>query len=858
MRELRILAGIALLSCCWGCSSEKTEPLGPGDAGDGAVDDGATGDAGTDAGRMLPAFCDPPVPPLEALRKMGEPAIAIGGRRREPTGTQLDVGGFPVQALAHPTLEVAYVANTGYAKRALEVIDAESGTVLQEIDRGELFYGLAISRDGTRLYSAGGAAGRVDAYDVAADGRLTMRGSVAIDGYPAGLALSPDGARLWVAQFRGDGIVEVNTSTLTAGTRIALELGPYHLALLSGRNELWATGFADTRVAIINLASGTVAQMLDVGSNPVDLAVRADESVVYTAAADGETVLAIDPATRAIATTMRQGDASLVDSMGELLPATSPTGLALDETSGRLYVARAADDTIAVLDATTLAEIGLVPVGWYPTDVAITASGTRLVATNGKGTGTGPLMPYTYGADSGKARMRGSVSVVDLGAIDLAALTARARTDWLRPNGVFPFTCDGTWPVPPVSGGPTPIEHIVLIERENKTYDVVLGDLGTGDGDPSLVLYGEDVTPNLHALARRFTNADNFYSDAESSIQGHFWLTSSFVNDYIERTWLEDYRGHGDFSMDAVKPEGVPDMGTFFTHLLRYGIDFTIYGEVVGSTGTYMGQSVSRHIDTRFPGAFFNTDIKDEAKARYVAGRIAAGVLAPFTYVLLPNDHTNGLGASRLTPEAMISDNDYGTGLIVEALSHSPLWRNTAVFITQDDSQIGGDHVDYHRTVLVVASPWARRGGTTSVHTSFPSLFRTFEHILGVPPMNRYDALATPLYDAFTSVADEEPYTAEERRVPDLLNDGTMPMSWHPPPSQDFRFAGPDRVPDLGRQLWEARRSDPYPGVTPGDDGDARGRDLDDDDALERDAYDNAWRGWLELLDQHPELAPPY
>jgi len=868
-RHLVAAAALCVGAALVACSSDKTEPLGPGDAGDAGAPLDAGEDAGlppTDAGRdaNLPPLCDPPVPPPAALVKMGEPAIAIGGRRREPTGVELDVGGFPVQAVAHPTLPLVYVANTGYSKRALEVVDAATGAVLQDLDRGEIFYGLAITSDGTRLYSGGGSAGTVDAFDVAADGTLTHAASASLGGYPAGVAVSPDGTRLWVAEFRADAVDELDAITMTVLRRVPLAFGPYQLALLPGRHELWATGFSDTRLAVVDTTAATVLDTIEVGSNPVDLAVTADETRVFTAAADGEEVLAIDTATRAIVDRARQADPSLVDAMGEPLPATSPTGLELDEAGGRIYVARAADDVVAVLDATTLDELGLIPVGWYPTDVALTADRAHLVVTNGKGLGTGPLAFYRYGdssSESGKRNMRGSVSVVALGPIDateLAALTTRARAGWMRPDEVFPFDCAGTWPVPSTPGRPTPIEHIVLIVRENKTYDSVLGDLGTGDGDPTLVLYDDTVTPNLHALARQFTNADNFYSDGETSVQGHFWLTSSFVNDYLERTWIEDYRGHGDFGMDAVKPEAEPDLGTFFTHLLRHGVDFRIYGEIVGSDGEAMGQLVSRHIDTLFPGTFFNTDVADERKALYVASQIVdRGVFPPFVYVLLPNDHTNGLRGTELTPESLISDNDYGTGILVDAISHSRFWDNTAIFITEDDTQIGADHVDYHRNVLVVASPWARHAATTSVHTSFPSLFRTFEHILGLPPMNRLDARATPLYDAFTDTPDFAPYDARERMVPDIHNDGSVPTprssGWRPPHRNDFGLCGPDRMPGLGRALWEARRSDPFPGVVPGDDrppgASSRGAEdepgVDDDDLLENDAYARAWQAWF-------------
>ncbi|MBI5480869.1 MAG: bifunctional YncE family protein/alkaline phosphatase family protein [Deltaproteobacteria bacterium] len=815
--------------------------------------------------------CTAPAPPAEALLRAGAQQgarLLPGGRLLTPEGIETAVGGFPVEAVVHPTLAVAYVANTGYSRRGVQVVDLATGAVVQDAQRAEAFYGLALAADGTRLWAAGGSSGVVDYYDVGADGLLTRAGQVEPGEYPAGLALSADGTRLWVALFGGQAIVPVDVQTLAVGTPIMLGIKPYGLVLVPQRNEAYATGFADSRVAIADLGAATVTR-LDLGAgSPLGLAASADGSSGYATVADGDVVVRIDTATRAVAAAQQVGEASIADAAGQPLPASSPTGIALDPATGRLFVARSADNAVSVFDGTSLAVLGAIPVGWYPTGVALSPDGGTLVVANGKGMGTGPLDAYGYGNESGKESMTGSVSVITLAGLDLAALAAKVEANVRRPGQVYPFTCDGSFPVPTTAGGSTPIEHIVLIVRENKTYDTLLGALGSGDGDPDLVLYGEEITPNIHALAREFVNHDNFYDDSECSVQGHLWLTSSFVNDYMERIWLEDYRGNG-YGAESVTPQGTPEFGTFFTHLIKHGVTFTNFGEVVGSFGDYHGDAVLDHTDLAFPGTFFNTDVKDQEKAEHVAAELVdKGKFPQFVFLLLPNDHTSGTHPGTPTPEAMIADNDYATGLIVDRISKSKYWASTAIFIVEDDPQIGADHVDYHRSICIVASSWAKRGYVSSVHTSYPSLFRTFELILGIPPMNRYDALATPFFDAFASTRDDTPYDVRPNLVGDQLNPADAPGAWY---SMQMDFSGPDRNPDLGALLWWARKGAPPEnsrlarelrgevpsryGAAAGAAGDRPdGRDDDGADDRARDVYDASWKRFEQWLAAHPEV----
>jgi YVTN family beta-propeller protein len=763
------------------------------------------------------ADCDagPPTVAFAPVGSEGGVRILPGGRQLTPAGLEAPLGGFPVDVRVHPKLPIAYVMNTGYALRVVQVVSTDTGAVLQTLSPTETFYGMALSPDGTRLYTAGGFSGTVDVWDVGGDGTLTADSTItmptpmngAANTYPAGMALSPDGATLWVGEFLGEQVDVVDLATSTVTASIPLTARAYSVLYVPPQNQLWVSGFGGTEVSVVDLGSNQVVGTFTAGQNPDGLTLSQDQTKVFISVSDGDEVVAVDVASRAVVAKQSLGDPSIASDGGAPLPADSPAGMALDPDGGKLYVARAADNAVSVLDATTLEPLGAIPVGWYPTSVAV--AGTKLLALNAKGYGAGPVDADAAFPSQGKAQMNGSISIVDLGTANLQALSAQVLANVERPSTIYPYQCPG-FPVPTGAGETSPIEHVVLIVRENKTYDTLLGDLGdpNANGDPSLVLFGEDITPNLHALAKQFAHHDNFYDDSETSTQGHLWLSASFVNDYIERTWLEDYRNHPGFSNDPDETYGEPSFGTFFTHLIASKIDFTDYGEVTG----VLRAGVLAHVDVNFPGMFFDLSVTDQSKATYVAGQITnAGILKPFTYVLLPNDHTNGTTPGTPTPEAMIADNDAATGILVDAISHSPFWKSTAIFLVEDDAQIGADHVDYHRSICVVMSPWVKHGYVSHVQTSLPSLFRTFEQILGIPPMNRYDALAPALFDVFTTTPDETPFT-QVTVSPTLLAMTNLTTAAGADYSVQMDFDGPDRNPDLGDILWWERRGAPPSG----------------------------------------------
>lgn len=807
--------------------------------------------------------------------------VLANGRLYEPEGLQLATGrlGFPIDLALHPSLPIAYVADETYEngsgsrcpdsgippRRGLHVVDLSTGEIRQDprsldtprptskrpiarcppvIENGVLVdgeaphdasYGLVVDSVGETLYASSGVSGYVYVYSIDETGNLTPKTSIDVGGYTAGLKLSADENTLWVVQFLGDGggVSALKPIALdrndAVGNAIALNekkgaaYGAY--AITEAAGLLYVTGFRRGKVVVVDPSASTT-RFIDCGTNPEGIVT--DGKRLFVAMSDEDAVGVI-----------RAGDASqqscdrvpvVAGTPKPVLPGSSPSSLEVDPTMPRLYVTRATDDALSVFDIghDSLRELGAIEVGQYPT--AVRARGGRIVVTNGKGV-YGPELRTSKDCDWNTqfmydpTGMQGSLTVLSYDDLEPKALEAHTRAledsiEW--PAKVAPVPCDGTSPVPR-PGRSSPIQHIVLVVRENKSYDFLLGDAEHGEGDPSLALdtiRTKDKTkkrkrllPNLHDLANHYVHHDNFYDDSEVSMQGHGWLTSSYVNDFLERIHLEE--GNGSltglassgggypFADENGLPAGLPGFGSFFGHLIKNKVSFTVHGEIVGALDRYGSEFVLDHVDLGYPGPFFTLSETDEKRARYLCQDLAD--LPQFSYVLFPRDHTAGVSPGQDSPETMIADNDYATGLLVECLSRSPAWASTAVFIVEDDPQQGYDHVDYHRSICVVASPWAKRGAVSHVHASYPSLFRTFELILGIPPMNHLDAYATPLTDAFTNEPDFSAYTATN---PEVHTKSPDACSTEQAMTSEMDFSSPDQNENLGEVVWSSLTGD--------------------------------------------------
>ncbi len=528
-----------------------------------------------------------------------------------------------------------------------------------------------------------------------------------------------------------------------------------------------------------------------------------------------------------------------------------PFGVALSPDKKRLYVAESGINAVAVVDISSLSSlgdsslsslsslgdsslgarvIGHLPVGWFPSKLAVSPDGKKLIVANAKGYGSGPNGGYTFkeGPEGNYIGhlMHGSVTMLDIPAdADLSQWTQRVLDNNFRLTPVADpaLAARKTNPVPLFPGEKkSPIKYIVFISKENRTYDEVFGQLKNGKGDPEIARYGYQRTfsnkdksatvegatimPNHLALARRFGVGDNFYVDADHSADGHRWLANTYPNEWMETTVSAGYGGHrnvkagskakGQYAWTggagAIFPEDYNEAGSLWDHLERNGMPFYNFGfgtemgsNLSDSTMKYYGQKVL--VNFPIPGplygrssekyATFNMAIPDqfradvfmqEFKEKWLSG---TAEMPRVITLMLPQDHGAGERPAAGYPfrESYMADNDLALGRVVEFLSNTPYWKEMAIFVTEDDAQDGQDHVDAHRSLLLVCSPWAKRNHVSHTHASFGSIFKTFWNILGAPYLNQYDAAATDLGDFFTDQPDFSPYSAlpEDPRVLD-------------------------------------------------------------------------------------------
>ncbi|MGH7728683.1 MAG: bifunctional YncE family protein/alkaline phosphatase family protein, partial [Vulcanimicrobiaceae bacterium] len=544
---------------------------------------------------------------------------------------------------------------------------------------------------------------------------------------------------------------------------------PNGLAFSADGKTLFVANWGGDTVDAIDVASRSLERAIAVGDHPEALVLSRDGRSLYASESDDDAVGTID-----VVSERRVADLDVGPYGGRLFGA-SPSALALSPDGTRLYVACAAANALAVLDlrGASARLLGAIPVGWYPTAV-VAPNGDALIVADGMGEG-----PHANPAFRPFARppvRRGYVATAALGSLRRIAVPnddqAAAGLSEVR-------ALAGPNLAAAMSGGPVaqratvvrahgPIRHVIYIIKENRTYDQVLGDLSGADGDPQLVLFGARVTPNEHALARRFGILDDTFADAEVSADGHLWSDAAFANDYAERMWPPVYGGRRDlYDFGDGGAAARPHNGFLWDDALAHGIGLRNYGEFTSEAATDPPAIFSHDpelapvTDPRYPG--FDLDYSDLDREREWAREFAAYVrgrdLPQLEIVWLPNDHTAGTAPGRLAPTAYVAQNDLALGRLIATVSHSPYWPSSALFVLEDDAQDGPDHVSDRRITAYLVSPYAA-GGVLHEHYSTAGILHTIELLLGLPPLSAYDAAARPLYAAFKRSADLRPYDA--------------------------------------------------------------------------------------------------
>ena len=764
----------------------------------------------------------------------------------DPAGTQVDVGPFALAMLPAPEGDRVLLLICGVREQGIQVVGRD-GRVLQFIAQPSAFVGLAFSPDGRWLYASGGNQDVVYRY-AWRDGRATLRDSLVLaakppgkDGtrYPAGLAVSADGRWLYVAENLADSLAVVDLVGSRVVRRFATERYPYGVAVgADGAVFVSAWGGSTLSVFARRAAGLARAGRITVGRHPSALIASRDGARLFVASGSTDRVAVVDARARRVI-------AQLDDAPpGGPREGSTPNALALSPDGTRLWVAEADANAVAAFDLSAAASgvasargndrlAGRIPAGWYPT--AVLALGDSLLVANAKGRGTmanpnGPQPAassmHEGSTENGSLRqIAGTLQTVRLGDAPLAATTARvaALNGWNRaPSGERPYP---------------PFRHVVYVIKENRTYDQVFGDLPEGDGDSTLLFFGPRSSPNHRALARRFGLFDRFFTNAEVSPDGHNWSTAAYTTDYLQKTVPQRYsmrgrsydyegtnRGTWDDPQIPDDDAAEPAHGYLWDLAARRGITFRNYGEfvvpvrqngrIVGYRGTKPALRATTH--PRFPG--FDLDIRDQHRADLWIAELAEftrrGEMPALEIVRLPNDHTSGARAGSPTPRAMFADNDLALGRMIEALSRSPFWASTVVFVLEDDAQNGPDHVDSHRSPLLVISPY-NRPGTVHRFANTTDVLRTIEEILGLESLSHFDHYGRPLRGIWAAQPDLAPYIAITPLIPlDAKNPPNTPEA-RATARLDLRTEDAADEDLFNRVLWAAikGRDVPYPGT---------------------------------------------
>ena len=696
--------------------------------------------------------------------------------------------------------------------------------------------------------------------------------------WPDRLAISPDGKRLLVPLNLADAAAVVDTKARKA-SYVTVGHYPYGAAISPNGKTGFVSNETDGTVSVIDLASAKVTSTITVGpklSHPEAITVNAKTGRAYVTMANTDHIAVIDMAKKT-----KVADLSLVRKQGL---GVAPASASIDVAHRRLYVAEEGADDIAVLDTTKVTPrlVGRVPTAAFPTDVAV--STRRLVWLSAKTFGygpnlTGPVTGSPHDNDNEintftylPSAIRGSVGVLPIPTgSTLRTMTKTASSvvipvDRTAPPAGTPLRPDG------------PIKHVFYIVKENRTYDQIFGDIGRGDSDPNLELFNSDSTPNQHALVNRFPLLDHVYANSEASIDGHFWTSAGAVSDYVQKNWMQNYAARGrpyDFGVYAVT---WPGSGFLFDQAERQGISYFNYGEAIAGdvplfpdkdrdsemmqqettkfSHSDLGAGTPGGVGAQPAGECYPNDADIEtdaitqqqtydgslptgappgAESRFAcfqqrfSEQVAMGDVPSFNYLVLPNDHTVGTSPGKRTPQALVADNDYGLGQVVDTISHSSIWGSSAIFVVEDDSQDGADHVDAHRIPSEVISPYTKPGAVIAHRYDFLSVIRSMELILGMEPLGLNDALAEPMYAAFTPTAQNSAaYTVVVPKQDRLaVNPASAPDAAL---SASLDFSHLDQVPQrlLDRILWHAVYGEdatpPPPGPNAEDMSDADGR----------------------------------
>ncbi|MHC5538602.1 bifunctional YncE family protein/alkaline phosphatase family protein [Singulisphaera rosea] len=769
-----------------------------------------------------------------------------------PAGDQVALTDLPLNIVPLADSQHALVATSGFNPHKLSLVDLKSKSIVGEEGARQSWFGLALDESSSKVWWSGGGADQIHTFDLRGTtlSKTSVPEAEPVKGkarpkadraepkhFRSGLALDRSKKTLYTLDINAgtitaqsaEGQAQPAPKTAQAGVR------PYDVAVSRDGRQLFVSDWASRLVLVLNADELRVVAKIPVGEHPNQIAIHPKDDRIFVANASSNSVSVIDSRRGIVIETI----------MTALFPqapeGSTPDALALAPDGSTLYVANADNNCVAVVDVGVPAKSqvkGFIPTGWYPTSVAVTPDGKNLLVGVGKGNQSQPNPPseayrkrvestllkekIELPADVKKELMKfpyigttltGSLSIVPIPDDDrLSDYTAAVYKNCPYSDKLLSHApSELKTAIPTKVGDPSPIKYVIYIIKENRTYDQVFGDMPRGNGDPALTLFGEQVTPNHHKLAREFVLLDNLYCNGHVSADGHPWSTMAYNTDYVARNWALTYSRRAGVDDDDDDDLAKAPSGYLWDACARAGLSYRSYGEYGKRVST--GEGITK-MEGRVPGlvGHFSPDYglepRDTGDAEVFLKEYRefekAGTMPRFIVMSLGEDHTSGTTPGAFTPQACVASNDLALGRIVEGVSRSKLWPETAIFVIEDDAQNGPDHVDAHRTVGLVVSPYTKRGTLDSTQYGTVSMIRTMELILGLSPLSQYDAAATPMFRSFTDKADTTPYSPEPARID--LNAKNTTLAYGADRSSRMDFSEYDKIDDfeLNEILWHA------------------------------------------------------
>jgi len=808
-----------------------------------------------------------------------------------PAGRQIIVGGRPTDVAVSPDGRWLAVLNL----REVQLIEIESGKIVGEApNKSASFKGVRFSPDGTHLY-ASTIGDKIGVFEVESDGKLEAEKPIELPkksrrdagSVPVGMSISVDGKTMYVVLNMKNTLAEIDLDSGQVKREIPVGNAPYDVVILGNTAYVsnWAgrlpgpgtpTGPSgndvppvrvdpvrnianDGSVSVVDLKAGRATMQIVVGLHPSGMVATPDGKYVLVANAHSDTVSVIEVGADKVVETI------FTKPVEQLLFGSTPNALAMLPDGKSFAVSNGTNNSVALVkfEPPHSRLLGCVPTAWYPAGLALAGKRNELCVANIKGNGSRSQSwkgerkikgEVIFGYNSHDHQ--GTVSLIKLPSTEELANHTRQVLENNREtesiSALAPPRPDAQpRPVPERHGEPSVFKHVVYIIKENRTYDQVFGDIEKGEGDPSLVMFGREITPNQHKLAEEFVLLDNFYCSGVLSADGHQWTDEAYVSDYLEKAFGGFPRSYPYPGNDAM---AYSPAGFLWDNVLAHKKTLRVYGEFapgnvrwrdrdkkdqpkfinvyndfVNGTGLIEVRAIPgiKTIEKYMcPTAVgFPLIVPDIHRAAQFINELKAaektGDWQSFHIMLLPNDHTSGTRPGMQTPESAVADNDFALGQIVDAITHSRFWKDTVIFVVEDDPQAGWDHIDGHRTIAQCISPYTRRKSVDSTNYNQTGMVRTIELVLGLPPMNQMDSSATPMSGCFQDEPDFTPYDVVPSNIPlDQLNPDTKAIT---DPAQlhwalesiKMDLSDVDRADEntFNRILWHARkgRDDTYP-----------------------------------------------